>query len=91
MHHLSHKRRKKEDARAVSTSSACVSQSVGAQEIALTHANTRWFTRQKKKKKKNAKKISPCSLLIWWSISFRIWTRFSQDKEEEKKEIFLRS
>jgi len=30
-----------EEARVVSTSSACVSQSVGAQEIALTHANMR--------------------------------------------------
>jgi hypothetical protein len=30
-----------EEARVVSTSSACVSQSVGAQEIAVIHANTR--------------------------------------------------
>lgn len=40
--------KEEEEARVVSTSSACVSQSVGAQEIALTHANTRWFTRNTK-------------------------------------------
>jgi len=48
------KKKTKNKKRVVSTSSACVSQSVGAQEIALTHANTRWFarnTREKKRKK----------------------------------------
>jgi hypothetical protein len=49
---FSMKEKEEEEARVVSTSSACVSQSVGAQEIALTHANTRCFAYNTKKKKK---------------------------------------